>query len=83
MLPTSVSEKVLSRAPLDVPIRVGLIAVLTIFCFEIVLPFVNLIVWSVILAVTLYRSWSAPGSSCAVSEPGPPRSRRRSSPDAR
>ncbi|SAL67295.1 AI-2E family transporter [Caballeronia humi] len=54
MLPTSTSEKALSRGLLDVLIRAGLIAVLAIFCFEIVFPFLNLIVWSIILAVTLY-----------------------------
>ena len=54
MLPTPTSEKALSRGLLDVLIRAGLIAVLAIFCFEIVLPFLNLIVWSIILAITLY-----------------------------
>lgn len=54
MLPTPTSEKALSRGLLDVLIRAGLIAVLAIFCFEIVLPFLSLIVWSLILAVTLY-----------------------------
>jgi predicted PurR-regulated permease PerM len=39
---------------LDVLIRAGLIAVLAISCFGIFRPFLNLIVWSVILAVTLY-----------------------------
>lgn len=54
MLPMPTSEKALSRGLLDVLIRAGLIAVLAIFCFEIVLPFLNLIVWSIILAITLY-----------------------------
>ncbi|CAB3789575.1 AI-2E family transporter [Pararobbsia alpina] len=54
MLPTPTSEKVLSRGLLDALIRAGLIAVLAIFCFEVVLPFLNLLVWSLILAVTLY-----------------------------
>ncbi|MFM0008169.1 AI-2E family transporter [Paraburkholderia dipogonis] len=54
MLPTPTSEKALSRGLLEALIRAGLIAVLAIFCFEIVLPFLNLIVWSLILAITLY-----------------------------
>jgi len=54
MLPTSISERVLSRGLLDVLIRAGLIAILAMSCFEIFYPFLNLIVWSVILAVTLY-----------------------------
>ncbi len=54
MLPTPTSEKALSRGLLDVLIRAGLIAVLAIFCFQIFRPFLDLIVWSVILAVTIY-----------------------------
>ncbi len=54
MLPTPTSERALSRGLLDVLIRAGLIAVLAIFCFQIFRPFLDLIVWSVILAVTIY-----------------------------
>ncbi|MFJ4290861.1 AI-2E family transporter [Cupriavidus sp. NPDC089707] len=54
MLPTPISEKALSRGLLDVLIRAGLIAVLAIFCFQIFHPFVDLLLWSVILAVTIY-----------------------------
>jgi predicted PurR-regulated permease PerM len=39
---------------LDVLIRAGLVAVLAIFCFRIFVPFLNLMVWAVILAITLY-----------------------------
>jgi predicted PurR-regulated permease PerM len=39
---------------LDVLIRAGLIFVLVTFCYEIFHPFLNLMLWSVILAVTLY-----------------------------
>jgi predicted PurR-regulated permease PerM len=39
---------------LDVLIRAALIAVLAIFCFRIVVPFFNLMIWALILAVTLY-----------------------------
>jgi predicted PurR-regulated permease PerM len=54
MLPIRTAEEALSRTLLDVLIRAGLIAVLAIFCFRIFYPFLNLIVWSLILAVTLY-----------------------------
>jgi len=54
MLPALTSEKALSRGLLDVLIRAGLIAVLAISRFRIVLPFLSLIVWSPILAITLY-----------------------------
>lgn len=54
MLPTPTSEKALSRGLLDVLIRAGLIAVLAIWCYHIFRPFLDLILWSMILAVTLY-----------------------------
>ncbi|MEJ5058981.1 MULTISPECIES: AI-2E family transporter [unclassified Pseudomonas] len=54
MVPTSLSVKALSRGMLDVLIRAGLIVVLVLFCFEIFRPFRDLMLWSVILAITLY-----------------------------
>jgi predicted PurR-regulated permease PerM len=48
------TQRVLSRELLDVLIRAGLIAVLAIFCFRIFAPFLNLMVWALILAITLY-----------------------------
>ena len=43
-----------ARDLLDVLIRAGLIVVLVLFCFQIFRPFLNLMLWSLILAVTLY-----------------------------
>ncbi|HEY6611704.1 MAG TPA: AI-2E family transporter [Pseudomonas sp.] len=54
MLPTPVSDKALSRGLLDVLIRAGLIAVLVMFCFQIFHPFLNLMLWSLIMAITLH-----------------------------
>ena len=54
MEPTPFSEKTLTRTLLDVLIRAGLIAVLVLFCFEIFSPFRDLMLWSLILAITLY-----------------------------
>ena len=54
MLPISTSEKALSRGLLDVLIRAGLIVVLVMFCFQIFQPFLNLMLWSLIMAITLY-----------------------------
>src|SRR5437868_12955701 len=54
MLITPDTQRVLSRQLLDVLIRAGLITVLAIFCFRIVVPFLNLMVWALILAITLY-----------------------------
>ena len=48
------SEKTFSQAQLDVLIRVGLVAALVIFCFQIFRPFLNLMLWAVILAITIY-----------------------------
>ena len=50
----SMYEKALSRGLLDVLIRAGLIVALVIFCYEIFSPFLHLMLWSVILAITLY-----------------------------
>jgi predicted PurR-regulated permease PerM len=54
MLPTPTSEKALSQGLLDALIRAGLIAVLVISCYQIFHPFLDLILWSLILAITLY-----------------------------
>ncbi|MGE8150066.1 AI-2E family transporter [Pseudomonas vancouverensis] len=51
---TPLSEKTFSRNLLDVFIRAGLIAVLVLFCFDIFSPFRDLMLWSLILAITLY-----------------------------
>lgn len=42
------------RDLLDVLIRAGLIFILVMFCYEVFRPFLNLMLWAVILAVTLY-----------------------------
>jgi predicted PurR-regulated permease PerM len=44
----------LSADLLDVFIRIGLLAFLVILCARVVSPFVNLALWSVVLAVALY-----------------------------
>jgi predicted PurR-regulated permease PerM len=54
MSPMPTSEQALSRGVLEALIRAGLIAILAISCYEIFHPFLDLILWSLILAVTLY-----------------------------
>jgi len=54
MSSTLTPEKALSGGLLDVLIRAGLIAILVIFCFRIFRPFLDLMLWSVILAITFY-----------------------------
>lgn len=51
---TPAPEKALSQSLLDVLIRAGLIAILVLICFRVFQPFLNLMLWSLILAVTLY-----------------------------
>ncbi|MCA3187684.1 MAG: AI-2E family transporter, partial [Cupriavidus sp.] len=48
------SAATVSRTLIDTFIRFGLIALLSVFCFQIFKPFLNLLLWSVILAITLY-----------------------------
>lgn len=50
MLPAPGSDKVLVEAL----IRFGLILALMVFCYHFIHPFLNLLLWSIILAVTLY-----------------------------
>jgi predicted PurR-regulated permease PerM len=51
---TPVTQRGTSKELLDVLIRAGLVAVLAVFCYRIFVPFLDLMVWAVILAVTLY-----------------------------
>ena len=47
-------EKRASSRLLDVLIRAGLIGVLAVLCYRVFAPFLTLMVWALILAVTLY-----------------------------
>jgi predicted PurR-regulated permease PerM len=53
MSPNTV-EPLSPRSLLDVLIQAGLIAVLAVFCYGVFHPFRDLMLWSMILAVTLY-----------------------------
>lgn len=54
MLHAPFSVATYSRTMIDIFIRFGLIALLAVFCFQIFRPFLNLMLWSLILAITLY-----------------------------
>jgi len=54
MLLTPDSQRAFSRGLLDVLIRAGLAAGLVIYCYEVLRPFLYLMIWSVILAINLY-----------------------------
>lgn len=47
-------QRIVSQGLLDVLIRAGLITALVISCYQIFHPFLNLMAWALILAVTLY-----------------------------
>jgi predicted PurR-regulated permease PerM len=55
------TEKRLSRLLLDVLIRAGLILALVMLCYRVFSPFLVLMVWALILAITLYplHQWLA------------------------
>jgi predicted PurR-regulated permease PerM len=53
-MPVPLGDRLSPKSLLDVLIRAGLIAVLAAICFRIFHPFLNLMLWSLILAVTLY-----------------------------
>ena len=54
MLNTLLVEKIWPRKMLDVLIQAGLIFVLVALCYRIFAPFLTLMLWALILAVTLY-----------------------------
>src|SRR5215510_11020297 len=59
--PDSESETRSSANLWDILIRVGLIGVIAFLCYLVLSPFLKLIVWSIILAVTMYplHQWVA------------------------
>ena len=50
----STIRKLLSRDFTNVMIRIGLIAFLVVMCVRVFAPFVNLVLWALILAIALY-----------------------------
>jgi len=52
--PTQPSDPGLERRLLDVLIRAGLILALVMLCYRVLSPFLVLMVWALILAITLY-----------------------------
>ena len=52
--PVSASDRPPSSSLWDTLIRVVLIGALAVLCFRVLSPFLNLLVWSIILAVTIY-----------------------------
>jgi len=50
----TINETRLARGLLDVLIRAGLVAALVLYCFKVFQPFLGLMLWALILAITLY-----------------------------
>lgn len=57
--PDLVLETRLSRKLMDVFIRAGLVLALTLLCFKIFSPFITMMAWALILAVTIYPGHQA------------------------
>jgi predicted PurR-regulated permease PerM len=62
MVLTPDAEKAYSHALLEVLIRAGLIVLLAVTCYWVFYPFLSLMAWAVILAITLYplHRWLRP-----------------------
>ena len=59
--PDSADDQRVSSGLLDVLIRAGLISALAVLCYRVFSPFLSLMAWSIILAVTMYplHQWLA------------------------
>jgi predicted PurR-regulated permease PerM len=62
-----------ARGLLDVLIRAGLIVVLALLCYQVFSPFVVLMEWALILAVTLYPCTRALAAKLGAGRVGRPR----------
>ena len=73
-MPDTDLEKRLSARLLDVFIRAGLVLAMTMLCYKIFAPFLPLMLWALILAVTIYpihrqlagRLWGKQGLAAAL-----------------
>ena len=50
----STGEKALANNPIDTAIRIGLLALLTIWCLYIAAPFIGPVIWGIIIAIGSY-----------------------------
>ncbi len=55
----SAEDRAFFKRALDTSIRIGLIALLVLWCFQIARPFIPLIVWGIILAIATYPLYKA------------------------
>ena len=50
----STSDKIFLHRSLEATIRIGLLLIITVWCFKIVEPFIIPIIWGIIIAVAAY-----------------------------
>ncbi len=54
---TSVDDSVFFNRALEASIRIGLVALLVLWCFQLARPFITPAVWGVILAIALHPAY--------------------------
>jgi predicted PurR-regulated permease PerM len=55
--PEPLSDKIFVRRAVEAAIRIGLVALLVAWCFQIVWPFIVPVVWAIIIAVAVYPGY--------------------------
>jgi predicted PurR-regulated permease PerM len=53
----STEERAFLKRAVETSIRIGLIALLVIWCFQVVRPFIQPIVWGIILAIAIHPAY--------------------------
>lgn len=53
-LETHVRDEVITRQALEATIKIGVVALLALWCYQIVRPFIQTILWAVIIAVAVF-----------------------------
>ena len=56
-LPGSLTDRIFVRRAVEAAIRIGLVALLVAWCFQIVRPFIVPVVWGIIIAVAVHPGY--------------------------
>ncbi len=51
---SSTEDSAFFKRAVETSLRIGLIALLVIWCFQVVRPFISLIVWGIIVAIAIH-----------------------------
>src|SRR5665811_317232 len=54
----STSDRVFLHRSLEATIRIGLLLIITVWCFKIVEPFITPIIWGIIIAIAAHPLYS-------------------------